>query len=273
MELKMKMTVPVEYSVVLPLYNERENLEPLLVELEGALSALRRPFEVVCVDDASEDGGMDLLRSLQFSRPWLRTIRHRQRSGQSAAFLTGFGLARGEVILTMDSDMQHDPADIPALLSALNGDVAAVCGVRAQRHDNWRRRISSAIANRFARWITGDEVRDAGCTFRVLRRSALVELPAFNGLHRFLPTILRFQGLKVVHLQINHRSRYKGIAKYGIGNRLWRGILDCLAMRWYRARCLQAKRALPEECAREQTPQSLGGITPGSPQSGPGVSV
>ena len=232
--------------MVLPFYNERESLEPLLTELEPALAALGKRFEVICVNDGSTDGGDEVLRSLQAKRPWLRAVRHRRNFGQSAGYLTGFKHARGSIIITMDSDRQHDPSDIAKLLALLTDDVAAVCGIRAKRQDNWVRRASSRIANRFARAMTGGIMVDAGCTFRVLRRSALEELPAFNGLHRFLPTILRFQGYSVIDTPINHRPRLLGQAKYGIGNRLWRGILDCLAIRWFRARCLRGDRVLSE---------------------------
>jgi glycosyltransferase involved in cell wall biosynthesis len=240
----MMPTDACNLSVILPFANERENLTPLIQELEPALQALGLTFEVICVDDASTDGGVELLRSLQATRPWLRIFQHRINCGQSAGYCTGFRFARGELVLTMDADRQHDPADIKRLLNELREDVAAVSGVRTARQDTWVRRRSSRIANGFAGWITGDRVVDAGCTFRLIRKSALAELPAFNGLHRYIPTLLRLQGLRVVELQINHRNRSAGKSKYGIGNRLWRGILDCLAIRWFRRRAFPADRCL-----------------------------
>jgi len=242
-------------SVVLPCANERDNLPPLLEELEPALQALGCPFEVICVDDGSTDGGWDVLRGLQAGRPWLRLFRHRTNFGQSASYCTGFRLARGELVLTMDADRQHDPADIRRFLGELRGDLAAVCGVRAGRHDNWVRRRSSQIANGFNTWVTGDRVVDAGCTFRLIRKSALAELPVFNGQHRFLPTLLRLQGHQVLEIPVNHRQRPAGKSKYGIGNRLWRGILDCLAIRWYRQRAFPADRLAPG-------PSAANGATP-----------
>ena len=238
-------------SVVLPCANERDNLEPLLQELEAELRRLDRSFEVIVVDDASTDGGIEVLRALQTTRPWLRVLQHRINCGQSAGYFTGFRVARGELVMTMDCDRQHDPADIPLLLRELTGPVAAVCGVRTARHDNWVRRCSSKIANGFASWMTGDQVVDAGCTFRILRQTALAELPAFNGLHRFLPTLLRYQGYQIVRIPIRHRNRLAGISKYGIGNRLWRGIVDCLAMRWYRRRCFRGDRLVADPVASE----------------------
>ncbi|MCS7091621.1 MAG: glycosyltransferase family 2 protein [Verrucomicrobiota bacterium] len=230
------------YSVVLPVYNERENLEPLLVELAQVLNGLAQPFEVIAVDDGSTDGSLQELKRLQKHWAWLRVVPHRFNAGQSAAFLTGFARARGSVVITMDADGQNDPHDLPAMVAQLRGSVAAVCGVRQNRQDPWIRRVSSRLANAFRNWITGDHVADAGCALRVLRRDALQELLPFNGLHRFLPTVLRYQGYEVVEVPVNHRPRTRGQSKYGIRNRLWRGVIDCLAMRWYRARALRADR-------------------------------
>jgi len=231
-----------ELSVVIPVYNEEENLRPLIEELGGVLEELGRRFEVICVDDCSTDRSAAVLEELRRTRPWLKLVRHTANSGESAAQATGFHHARGGVVVTMDADLQHDPHDIPRLLDALTEGVAAACGVRQKREDNWVRRLSSRIANGFRNLVTGDRISDAGCTFRAIRRDALREVPIFNGMHRFLPTILRFQGFRVVELPVSHRPRVRGQSKYGIGNRAWRGILDCLAMRWYRRRCVPAQR-------------------------------
>ncbi len=232
----------VDLSVVIPVYNERDNLEPLLAELEERLAPLGRSFEVLCVDDKSTDDSLEALEKLQAARPYLRVVRHLVNCGESAAHATGFHHARGDVIITMDADQQNDPADIPRLLEELKGEVVAVCGVRRKREDSVVRRISSRVANRFRNALTRDRIADAGCTFRALRRDALGELPVFNGLHRFLPTLLRLQGYKVTEVPVNHRPRTRGKSKYGVGNRMWRGILDCLAIRWYGARCVPARR-------------------------------
>jgi len=231
-----------DLSVVIPVFNEEENLAPLIEELEGVLEELGRRFEVICVDDSSTDRSAAVLEELRRTRPWLKLVRHTINSGESAAQATGFHHARGRIVITMDADLQHDPRDIPRLLDALVGDVAAVCGVRRRREDNWVRRLSSRIANGFRNLVTGDRISDAGCTLRAIRREALRELPVFNGLHRFLPTILRLQGYRVEEIPINHRPRMKGESKYGIGNRAWRGLVDCFAMRWFRRRCVPAQR-------------------------------
>ena len=232
----------VEISVVVPVFNESPNLEPLMVELEQALRSLNRPYEVICVDDKSTDDSLTVLRNLRATRPWLRVARHRLNSGESAAEATGFQHAQGEVVITIDADQQNDPADIPRLLAAMAPGTAAVCGVRRVREDDWVRRLSSRLANAFRNAVTGDRIADAGCTYRALRRDALREVPVFNGMHRFLPTILRIQGCHVVEILVNHRPRTRGQSKYGVGNRLWRGLRDCMAMRWYRARRIVADR-------------------------------
>lgn len=233
---------PLAVSCILPVYNEEGCLEALLNELTAELNGLGRPFEIICVDDRSRDNSLDLLTRLRADHHRLQVVRHTRNLGQSAAFATGFQVARGQILITMDADMQHDPADIPRLLRALTPETDMVCGIRANRRDNWIKRISSRMANRFRDMVSGDRIADAGCTFRVLRRTALPELPVFNGMHRFLPTLLRCRGLTVVELPINHRPRISGVSKYGIGNRLWRGLLDCVAVRWYAQRAIPARR-------------------------------
>jgi dolichol-phosphate mannosyltransferase len=237
---------PPEVSVVLPVFNERDNLGPLLAEIRTALQTAGRSYEVLAVDDASTDGSAATLATLKTAHPQLRLLQHRRNCGQSAAFAAGFAHARGAVVVMLDADGQNDPHDIPALLDALRPGIDCVTGVRRKRQDSAVKRFSSRIANAYRNWITGDHVTDAGCTFRAVRRAALREVPVFNGLHRFLPTILRRQGFHVVELPVNHRPRTRGVSKYGVGNRLWRGLRDCFAMRWYAARAIPADRLFPE---------------------------
>ena len=205
-----------------------------------------RPYEVIAVDDCSTDNSLNLLKQMQATRPWLRIVRHGLNSGESAGEATGFRFARGEIVITMDADQQNDPHDIPEMLAALKPDIAAVCGVRRRREDDWVRIVSSRVANWFRNTVTGDKLSDSGCTFRVLRRAALAEVPVFNGMHRFLPTLMRYQGYKAVEILVNHRQRTRGYSKYGVHNRLWRGLRDCFSMRWYRARALRGDRILGE---------------------------
>ncbi len=243
----MAISATPDFSVILPIYNEQENVGPLIGEIRDAMRGLGRPWEVLAVDDGSRDDSLAVLRRLQGEHPELRVIRHRHNCGQSAAFATGLAHARGGVILTLDSDRQNDPADLPRMIDALKGDVAAVVGVRRRREDSSIRRLSSRVANTYRDWITGVKVQDAGCFLRVMRRDALRELPVFNGLHRFLVTLLRYQGYRVLEMEVNHRARVAGVSKYGIGNRAWRGIRDCFAMRWYRSRVVAGNRSWPEE--------------------------
>ena len=233
--------------MVIPVFNEEENLPLLIEELSGVLVSLQRPYEIICVDDCSRDRSAGVLEELRARFPRLRPVRHRVNCGQSAALATGFELAQGDIVVTLDADMQNDPADIPMLLGALAPGVAAVCGVRRKRRDSWAKRLSSRIANRFRNALTGARVTDAGCTLRAIRRSALAEMPVFNGMHRFLSTILLYQGCRVLERDVNHRPRLKGKSKYGIRNRLWRGIVDCVAMRWFRDRCLRGDRCEGED--------------------------
>jgi len=237
------MTGPsVDLSIVIPIYNEEDNIEPLMAEIAQAVGPLGRSYEVICVDDKSSDSTPEVLRRLKKTYPQLRIVRHTRNCGESAGQATGFHFARGAVVITMDGDGQNDPADIPRLLEALADGVDCVCGVRRKREDDWVKRFSSRTANRFRNFLTGDTIADAGCTYRAIRRAALREMLVFNGMHRFLPSILRFQGRTVVEIQVNHRPRRAGVSKYGIGNRLWRGIRDCLAMRWYKRRALPLDR-------------------------------
>ena len=232
----------VSVSVVIPALDEAENLTPLLLEIEQAFTGLPRSYEVIFVDDGSNDSTAEVLRTLAAEHSVVQFITHSRNLGQSAGQASGFRVARGDVIITMDADQQNDPADIPALIDALRDEVDCVCGVRRVRKDNAIRKVSSALANGFRNRVTGDKVSDAGCTFRSIRREALGEIPVFNGMHRFLPTILRIQGYRVTEIPVNHRARTRGASKYGINDRLWRGIRDCFAIRWYRARAIPGHR-------------------------------
>lgn len=231
----------LKISVVIPVYNEEENIEPLLDELFPILTTIGPGFEVICVDDASTDQSFSVLQEQKKKYSELRVVQHTINCGESAGEATGFFHARGDWIVTIDADQQNDPADIPALLEA-SKNADAVCGVRQQREDDWVKRISSKVANGFRNWVTGDIIADAGCTFRALRREALRELPVFNGMHRFLPTLLRIQGFTVVEITVNHRPRTRGESKYGIGNRMFRGIVDCFAILWWRKRSFPTQR-------------------------------
>jgi glycosyltransferase involved in cell wall biosynthesis len=222
-------------SVVVPAYNEAENLEALLAELTSALEPLGEPYEILVVDDGSTDGSDAVLPALERRHPMLRPIRFTRNAGQSAAFLAGFEAARGEVIVTLDADLQNNPADIPALLRLLE-DHDAVCGVRRKRRDGPLRRLGSRFANWVRRSATGDGLRDVGCSLKAFRRADVLDLPRFNGVHRFFGTLLKWKGLRVAELYVDHRPRRAGVPKYNLRNRALRTLLDLLAMVWLRSR-------------------------------------
>ena len=233
-------------TVVVPVYDEEGAVELLALEIRDVLQSIPVSFEILFIDDASRDGTVATLARVQGDLPELRVLRHRSNLGQSAAVATGFAQARGDSIVTLDGDGQNDPADIPKLLEELTR-AHVVCGLRTTRRDTAVRRLSSRLANGFRKLVTGDPMRDAGCGLRAIRRQALKELPVFNGMHRFLPTLLHMQGLTIAQVPVGHRPRLAGRSKYGIGNRLFRGLVDCAAMLWWRRRVLPAERLLSEE--------------------------
>ncbi|MGI8905176.1 MAG: glycosyltransferase family 2 protein [Candidatus Sumerlaeaceae bacterium] len=237
------MTDSINISVVLPGYNEADNIDAMLHKVQDAIAPLNRAFEIIYVDDGSTDSSREKLTVAQQKIASLRVIFHRGNHGQSAAVLTGYNAARGDLVITMDSDLQNDPADLPAMIDMLerNG-VDAVCGIRQKRQDSRMKLFSSRIANNVRGWALHDGIHDAGCSMRVVRRAALNQLPAFRALHRFLPTILKIHGYKVAEIPIRHHARQAGVSKYGVGNRLWVGISDIFGIRWYRKRFVPPDR-------------------------------
>jgi dolichol-phosphate mannosyltransferase len=233
-----------ELSVVIPAYNERENVVPLFDELREALGRVGRSHEIVMVDDGSRDGTAEWLVREAARDPRVVPVLLAGNHGQSAAIAAGLRHARGAVIVTLDADLQNDPADLPRLLAALeSSDV--VSGVRAQRHDDWLRRVSSRIANGVRRWVLGDPLTDIGCSFKAYRREALEGIPLFTGAHRFLPALCMFRGARLVEVPLSHRPRRHGVSKYGVGNRLWRGLYDLIGVRWLKSRMLRYREREP----------------------------
>lgn len=225
-------------SVVIPVRDEAANIAALGAELSATLDRLPEAWECVWVDDGSTDG-----TSAELARLAARDARHRRVAlpgghGQSAALATGFGAARGELFATLDGDGQSDPADLPRMVRLLREEgLDVVNGYRERRRDNRVRRLSSRIANGFRNRLTGEQVRDVGCSVRVFRRGAVEGLLVFRGMHRFLPTLMRMNGFgRIAEVPVNHRPRRHGQTKYGIGNRLWVGIADTLAVRWMQRR-------------------------------------
>jgi dolichol-phosphate mannosyltransferase len=224
-----------ELSVVVPAYNEVESLPILVDELRAALAATDRTWELVLVDDGSRDGTTEWIRAQAAADPRLRAVLLAANRGQSAALAAGFARVRGRIVVTLDADLQNDPADLGRLLAALeHADV--VSGIRERRQDSAVRLISSRIANGFRRWVLGDRVTDIGCSFKAYRRETLEGLPMFVGVHRFLPALCQFRGARLVEVRLAHRARSLGVSKYGVGNRLWRGLHDLVGVRWLKSR-------------------------------------
>ena len=234
-----------EISVIIPCFNEEENVAPLLGELAVALRGTGRSYEIIYVDDASTDATAERVREATQLHPELRLIRHRFNCGESAAILTGCDRAQGKILITMDADLQNDPADIPMMLKELD-QFDCVAGVRRKRRDSFMKIASSRIANAFRDFMLNDDIHDAGCTFRVFRREAMECIVPFRGMHRFAPTMWRWQGFKVKEVPINHRPRHRGVSKYGTMNRLWVGIDDIFGMRWFHRRFIPPERMVEE---------------------------
>ena len=229
-----------DLSVVIPVYNEESNLEPLWAELRPALERLALSFEAVFVDDGSRDRSAEIIRGFRERDPRVRLVRLKANAGETAANDAGFKAARGRLVLTMDADLQNDPADIPALLSHLDR-WDAVTGWRVNRAagDSVGRRISSRVANRIRDWLSHESVQDSGCTFRAFRRECLRDLTLYRGFHRFIPTLLRMRGYRVLEIPVRHRPRRSGESKYGVMNRAFVAFADLLAVRWMKSRLLR----------------------------------
>jgi glycosyltransferase involved in cell wall biosynthesis len=232
--------------VVIPVFDERDNLEPLHRELDAALADVGGGVEFLYVDDGSRDGSAEALAALAKRDERVRVLRFAENRGQTAAFDAGFRAARGELVATLDADLQNDPADLPRLLAALDrADV--VNGVRVGRRDGFVRKLSSRIGNGFRNWMTHETVSDVGCSLRVMRASFLRRVKLYRGMHRFLPTLLRMEGARVIELPVSHRPRRHGRSKYGIANRLFVGLADVLAVRWMQSRRLDYRLREPGE--------------------------
>jgi glycosyltransferase involved in cell wall biosynthesis len=234
--------VTPELSVVIPVFNEGPNIEPLYRELTATLEAWGRPYELVFVDDGSTDGTFAALGALHESDARLRAIQFRRNFGQTAAFAAGFAAARGRLIATTDGDLQNDPRDIPMLVGRIDDGFDVVCGWRKERKDPFlSRRLPSMIANRVISWATGVHLNDYGCSLKVFRSEVVKPLRLYGELHRFLPALASEQGVRIAELAVNHRARMHGRSKYGIGRTL-RVILDLITVKFllsYSTRPLQ----------------------------------
>lgn len=227
-------------SLVVPCYNEEENVEDLVGECFRALSSLGEPFEMVVVDDGSRDRTLERLKVEQLRRPELRVVALRRNTGQSGALVAGFAASRGEMIATVDGDLQNDPADIAALLDRVRrGECDVASGWRRKRKDSLLRRISTRVANKVRKTFLGDGMNDSASAMKVYRREVLEHMPVFNGMHRFFPALAIMRGFRVIEVPVNHRPRLRGQAKYGLWNRVFRATIDMFGVAWLRRRAIR----------------------------------
>jgi glycosyltransferase involved in cell wall biosynthesis len=230
----------IDLSVVIPVYNEEDNLPPLWEELRGVLESGGRTFEVVFVDDGSRDRSAEIIRGFRDADRRVRLVRLKANAGETAATDAGFKAAGGRLVVTMDADLQNDPHDIPALLSHLDR-WDAVTGWRTSRADGdgLVRRASSRIANRARNWLSDETIQDSGCTFRAFRRECLRGLVLYRGFHRFIPTLLKMRGYRVLEVPVRNRPRRFGRSNYGVLNRVFVATADLLVVRWMKNRLLR----------------------------------
>ena len=225
----------VEISVVVPVYNEERNLPILGPRLAHVLEGIGRPYEVIFVDDGSQDRSREILKEMALRFSAFRLLGLKNNCGLSTALLVGMNEARGDILVTLDSDLQNDPNDIPILLQCLN-EYDMATGWRQRREDPWLKKISSRIANAVRNWVSGETIKDSACTLRVFKKECIKGIPAFNGMHRFMSTLARMQGYRVIEVPVTHHPRRFGKSKYNIRNRMVRSFVDLLAVRWMKQR-------------------------------------
>lgn len=228
-------------SLVIPVYNEIGALPGLIAEIREALDHYDATYEVVLVDDGSTDGSGEWLDLRASEDPRIRPVHFVRNAGQSAAFAAGFVAATGDIVVTLDADGQNPPIEIPKLLDAFRGGSAdVVAGYRLGRKDTLWRRFQSRLANGVRNRLTGETIRDTGCSLKAFRANLLRSIPLYQGMHRFLPTLCRLAGAeRVIEVGVAHRERTTGVSKYGMWNRAWRSFVDLLAVRWMQKRWIR----------------------------------
>lgn len=229
-------------SVVVPVYNEEDNVGPLSAEIYAALKGTKTSYEMIFVNDCSTDETLARLSALKQSLPQLRVVSHRNNSGQSRSVRTGILAASGDIIATLDGDMQNDPADIPAMLAKLTRDgapdnLALVGGDRtAGRQDTWSKKLASKVGNGVRKKLLGDDCNDTGCGIKVFRREAFLRLPYFDHVHRYIPALMQREGYVCEYHPVNHRQREFGVSKYTNFGRLIVSIADLRGVMWLNKR-------------------------------------
>ena len=231
----MKEQKEIDISVVIPVYNEEKNLPILIPQLAQVLEPLRKSYEMIFVDDGSTDESRKILKGMLPQYPQIRVLGFKKNCGETAAGAAGLKEARGKIVVTIDADLQNDPKDIPRMLELLN-EYDMVTGWREKREDSWVKRVTSQIANRIRNWLSGEIIRDSGCTFRAYKRECLQNLKLYKGMHRFMPTLVKMEGFRVIEIPIAHHPRKFGASKYTTWNRMWRAFVDLLAVKWMKSR-------------------------------------
>jgi len=228
----VSVTSTTGLSIILPVYNEAENLEPLHTRLAGVLDALSRECEIIYVDDGSTDDSWPMLRKLAASDSRVRLVRLRKNFGQSSALAAGFAHARQPIVVTMDADLQNDPADIPRLVARLGDSTDVVCGWRRRRRDPWlTRRLPSQLAALLIRRVTGVPLHDFGCTLKAYRREVLEDMPVFGEMPRFIPVLAAWVGGRIDEVEVLHHPRVRGVSKYGL-LRTYKVLVDVLTLKF-----------------------------------------
>lgn len=229
----------IQYSVTVPVFNECENVDALIEKIEFTMNSLGQPWELILVDDGSSDGSFARIKELSSQHPELRALKFSRNNGQTAAMAAGIKAAKGQVIITLDADLQNDPADIPLLLAKIDEGYEAAVGWRIKRNDNFIRRLSSRIANSIRNFISDENIQDTGCSLKAFKADVIQPIELFEGMHRFLPTLVKMSGGRVIEVKVSHHPRFKGTSKYNVWNRVFRSFLDLLAIRWMKWRKLR----------------------------------
>jgi glycosyltransferase involved in cell wall biosynthesis len=228
-------TREIDISIVVPVYNEEKNLPILIPNLVEVLGPLGRSYEMIFVDDGSTDGSRKILKAMVSQYPQVRLLGFKKNCGETAAIAGGLKEAKGKVLITLDADLQNDPKDIPGFLEYLK-EYDMVTGWRQKRHDPWIKRITSKIANGIRNKLSGETIRDSACTFKAYKRECLQNLKLYKGMHRFMPTLVKLEGFRVIEIPIAHHPRRFGVSKYATWNRMGRTFVDLLAVKWMKNR-------------------------------------
>ncbi len=231
----MKEKEEIDVSVVVPVYNEEENLPILIPQIVETIAPLGKSYEMIFIDDGSTDGSRMVIKEMISKFPELHLIGFKKNCGETAAGAAGLRGAKGKVVITLDADLQNNPGDIPKMLEYLK-EYDMVTGWRQKREDSWVKKITSRIANGIRNWLSGEKIRDSGCTFRAYKRECLQDIKLYKGMHRFMPTLVKMEGFRVIEIPIAHYPRKFGVSKYTTWNRMWRAFVDLLAVRWMKSR-------------------------------------